>query len=102
MFGQLRKKYTASSYERICEQCCLPSQRKADEGAVAVECGANVKGAAGDFAGVEVLEMTGLLDLCKNSGQPFLFTYQPPAISRIKMIFFMGTFLRASGQITLG
>ena len=56
--------------------------------------GLNDAGAVAGVESIEVLVTTGLFDLCIKSGQPFLFTYQPPAMIRIKMIFFMGTFLR--------
>lgn len=53
----------------------------------------------GAVTGVDNSEllMIGLLELRINSGQPFLFTYQPPAMIKIKMIFFMDTFLRVQG-----
>ena len=56
--------------------------------------GLNDAGAVVGVESIEALVITGLLDLCIKSGQPFLFTYQPPAMIRIKMIFFMDTFLR--------
>ena len=56
--------------------------------------GLNDAGAVAGVESIEALVITGLLDLCIKSGQPFLFTYQPPAMIRIKMIFFMDTFLR--------
>ena len=56
--------------------------------------GLNDAGAVAGEESIEALVITGLLDLCIKSGQPFLFTYQPPAMIKINMSFLMDTFLR--------
>ncbi len=56
VFGQLRMKNVASSHERICEQCCRPSQLKRWAGVRITGAGSALAGAA---AAVGVASGTG-------------------------------------------